>query len=44
VDALIGSPEFVDKWTMFLGDLYKNNASNNNINRDVNGRDTFISS
>jgi hypothetical protein len=41
VDALIGSPEFVDKWTMFLGDLYKNNASNNNVNRDVNGRDTF---
>jgi hypothetical protein len=41
VDALIGSPEFVDKWTMFLGDLYKNNATNNNVNRDVNGRDTF---
>jgi len=41
VDALIGSPEFVDKWTMFLGDLYKNNASSNNVNRDVNGRDTF---
>src|SRR5437016_5691446 len=41
VDALIGLPEFVDKWTMFLGDLYKNNASNNNVNRDVNGRDTF---
>jgi hypothetical protein len=41
VDSLIGSPEFVDKWTMFLGDLYKNNASNNNVNRTVNGRDTF---
>jgi hypothetical protein len=41
VDALIGSPEFVDKWTMFLGDLYKNNATNNNINRDTNGRDSF---
>ena len=41
VDALIGSPEFVDKWTMFLGDLYRNNASNNNVNRTVNGRDTF---
>src|SRR5262245_59424413 len=41
VDSLIGSPEFVDKWTMFLGDLYKNNASNNNVTRTVNGRDTF---
>jgi Protein of unknown function (DUF1549)/Protein of unknown function (DUF1553) len=41
VDALIGSPEFVDKWTMFLGDLYKNNAANNNIERGVNGRDAF---
>ncbi len=41
VDALIGSPEFVDKWTMFLGDLYKNNSDNNNVNRDVNGRDSF---
>jgi hypothetical protein len=41
VDALIGSPEFVDKWTMFLGDLYKNNSENNNVTRDVNGRDSF---
>jgi uncharacterized protein DUF1549/uncharacterized protein DUF1553 len=41
VDALIGSPEFVDKWTMFLGDLYKNNSDNQNITRDVNGRDSF---
>ena len=32
VDALIGSPEFVDNWTMFFGDLFKNNAQNNNIN------------
>lgn len=41
VAALIGSPEFVDKWTMFLGDLYKNNSDNNNVTRDVNGRDSF---
>ena len=26
IDALIGSPEFIDKWTMFLGDLYRVNA------------------
>jgi hypothetical protein len=41
VDALIGSPEFVDKWTMFLGDLYRVNAQSSNINRDVKGRDAF---
>jgi hypothetical protein len=41
VDALIGSPEFIDKWTMFLGDLYKNNADNNNVTRGINGRDSF---
>src|SRR5262249_839505 len=26
-DALIGNVEFINKWTMFLGDLYKNNAN-----------------
>jgi hypothetical protein len=41
VDALIGSPEFIDKWTMFLGDLYKNKAVNNNVNRQIAGRDAF---
>ena len=41
VDALIGSPEFIDKWTMFLGDLYKNKAQNNNVNRQIPGRDAF---
>jgi len=41
VDALIGSPEFIDRWTMFLGDLYKNTAQTSNINRDIKGRDAF---
>src|SRR5207247_7212365 len=41
VDALIGSPEFIDKWTMFLGDLFRVNAVSTNINRDVHGRDAF---
>ena len=41
VDSLIGTPEFVDKWTMFFGDLFKNNANATNINRSVEGRDTF---
>src|ERR1051325_8462188 len=33
IDKLIGSPEFVDKWTMFFGDLFKVNAQSSNINR-----------
>jgi len=41
IDSLIGSPEFVDKWTMFLGDLYKNNANATNINRFPQGRDSL---
>src|SRR5262249_42150829 len=41
VDALIGSPEFVDRWTMFYGDLFKNNAASSQINRDFGGRDAF---
>ena len=43
IDALIGSPEFIDKWTMFLGDLYKVNAQSQNVNRDILGRDAFYS-
>ncbi|HLH30424.1 MAG TPA: DUF1549 domain-containing protein, partial [Terriglobia bacterium] len=41
VDALIGTPEFIDKWTMFLGDLFKVNANSSQVNRDFNGRDAF---
>lgn len=41
VDALIGSPEFVDRWTMFFGDLYKLNAQASNVNREIPGRDAF---
>lgn len=41
IDALIGSPEFVDKWTMFFGDLFKVNAQASNVNREIPGRDTF---
>jgi len=41
VDALVGSPEFVDRWTMFYGDLFKNNAQSSQINRDFGGRDAF---
>lgn len=41
VDALIGTPEFIDKWTMFFGDLFKLNANATNVNRDILGRDAF---
>src|ERR1043166_7538090 len=39
IDALIGSPEFIDKWTMFFGDLYRVNAQSSSVNRDIYGRD-----
>jgi hypothetical protein len=41
VDYLIGTPEFVDKWTMFLGDLLKVNAQSSQVNRAIPGRDAF---
>src|SRR5213594_3365037 len=41
IDALIGSPEFIDKWTMFFGDLYRVNAQSSSVNRDIYGRDAF---
>jgi hypothetical protein len=41
VDSLIGTPEFVDKWTMFFGDLFQNNARSVNVQRFSGGRDGF---
>lgn len=41
IDSLIGSPEFVDKWTMFFGDLYRNTTSASNINSFVGGSEAF---
>ncbi|HEX4949346.1 MAG TPA: DUF1549 domain-containing protein, partial [Blastocatellia bacterium] len=41
VDSLIGTPEFVDKWTMFFGDLFKVTGPATNINRYTGGRDAF---
>lgn len=41
IDSLVGSPEFVAKWTMFLGDLYRNNGPSTNVNRYSQGRDAF---
>ena len=41
IDSLIGTEEFVDKWTMFLGDLFKNDGPSSNVNRYLQGRDAF---
>jgi hypothetical protein len=41
IDALIASPEFTDKWTMFFGDLFQNNATNTHVTRGIQGRDAF---
>jgi hypothetical protein len=41
IDALLNSSEFVDKWTMYFGDLYKNTSQSNNIGRFIGGREAF---
>jgi hypothetical protein len=41
VDRLVGSPEYVDKWTMFFGDLFKNTLRSTNVVRYSGGRDAF---
>jgi hypothetical protein len=41
VDSLMGTPEFIDKWTMFFGDLFEVNAQATNVNRAIPGRDAF---
>ncbi|MEO8027887.1 MAG: DUF1553 domain-containing protein [Bryobacteraceae bacterium] len=40
-DELLASPEFVDKWTVYYGDLFKNTISNQNIQRFAGGRTAF---
>jgi len=41
IDTLLSSSAFVDKWTMWLGDIFENNATAVAINRNVNGRNAF---
>ncbi|MBL8203151.1 MAG: DUF1549 domain-containing protein [Blastocatellia bacterium] len=41
VDALAQTPEYIDKWTQFFGDLYRNSAFATNINIYRGGRDAF---
>src|SRR5438105_5141000 len=41
IDSLIGTEPFVDKWTMFFGDLFRNDGPSSNVNRYTQGRDAF---
>jgi hypothetical protein len=41
IDKLLNSPEFSDKWTMWLGDLMQNNITSINITRNTNARNAF---
>ena len=41
VDELMAKPEWVDKWTMFFGDLFKNVSRNTQIPRYPDGTQAF---
>ncbi len=41
VDELVASPEYVDKWTVYYGDLFKNAIQTQNITRYGGGRSAF---
>jgi hypothetical protein len=37
VDALLATPEWVDKWTIWFGDLLQNNSRNTQMQRNIQG-------
>lgn len=41
IDQLLDSPEWVDRWAMWLGDLLKNNIRSTQVTRYAQGRDAF---
>ena len=41
VDQLLAKPEWVDKWTMFYGDLFKNTAATVQVTIRPEGRNAF---
>jgi hypothetical protein len=43
IAELIASPQWVDKWTMFYGDLFQNTVTKSNVVRYVEGRNAFYS-
>ncbi len=41
IEELFTTPEYVDKWTMWMGEWLKNTAVSTNVNRQPNGRNAF---
>ena len=41
IDSLLYSPEFIDKWTMWFGDLVQNAQVLSNVNRQMVGRNAY---
>jgi hypothetical protein len=41
IDELIASDAFVDRWTMWFGDLVQNVRASNNINMQIQGRNAY---
>ena len=41
IDELIAKPEWIDKWTMWLGDLYQNNSQSSQVRRYPTGVKAF---
>jgi len=41
ISKLLYSPEFTDKWTVWMGDLLQNTQTSQNVTRAAQGRNTF---
>lgn len=41
IGRLLYSPEFVEKWTMWMGDILQNSRILSNVNRQVQGRNAY---
>lgn len=41
IDELLASPQWTDKWTVFLSDLFKNTLSNTQVTIRAEGRNAF---
>ena len=43
IDELLAKPEWIDKWTMYFGDLFQNttNKASTSLNRFASGRNAF---
>ena len=41
IDRLLATPQWVDQWTMFFGDLFRNTVLTAQVNRYPDGRDAF---